>query len=236
MWFEWLNFAFSFGGGVMEKENAWQDGPIIINSPDTVEATNYYHSLQQFAPPGVTNFTWDDASGQMRDGHIFMCIMWSDAALHVEDPAISKVAGKVGFAPLPAGKAGRIAQVAGASYLVSRYSKHPKEAFQFELWMEKLDNQIRLELAKGASARKSVYRDPSVKELPNAAAHARSLGVAKRMVDTAPDAAPVSLIIQTAINDVLSDRKTSQQALDWAAHEIHTMLGAKAALKYPLSN
>ena len=78
--------------------------------------------------------------------------------------------------------------------------------------MEKLDNQVRLELAKGASARKSVYGDSRVKELPNAAAHARSLAVAKRMVDTAPDAAPVSMIIQTAINDVLSDRKTSKDA------------------------
>jgi multiple sugar transport system substrate-binding protein len=234
--FEWLNFAYSFGGGVMERQDAWQDGPIIINSPDTIEATDYYNSLKKFAPPGTANFTWDDAGGQMRNGHIFMCIMWSDAALHVEDPTISTVAGKVGFAALPAGKAGRIAQVAGASYLVSRYSRHPKEAFQFELWMEKLPNQIKLELSKAASARTSVYEDRRVKELPNASAHAYSLNVAKRMVETAVDAASVSAIVQTAVNDVLSDRKTSKQAMDWAASEIHASLGNKAALTYPASN
>ena len=78
----------------MEKENAWQDGPIIINSPDTVEATNYYNSLKKFAPPGVTNFTWDDASGQMRDGHIFTCIMWSDAALMWKIPQFPVWRGK----------------------------------------------------------------------------------------------------------------------------------------------
>lgn len=33
VWFEWLNFAFSFGGGVTEKEYSWEYGPIIINSP-----------------------------------------------------------------------------------------------------------------------------------------------------------------------------------------------------------
>ncbi len=91
VWFEWLNFAFSFGGGVMQKEHSWEYGPVIINSPDTIEATQYYDSLKKFSPPGVTNFTWDDAVGQMRDGHIFMCLLWSDALFHVVDPKVSTV-------------------------------------------------------------------------------------------------------------------------------------------------
>jgi len=102
--------------------------------------------------------------------------------------------------------------------------------------MEKLPNQIKLELSKAASARTSVYEDRRVKELPNASAHAYSLNVAKRMVETAVDAASVSAIVQTAVNDVLSDRKTSKQAMDWAASEIHASLGNKAALTYPASN
>ena len=235
VWFEWLNFAFSFGGGVMEKEHAWEYGPVIINSPETVKALDFYNSLKKFSPPGVANFMWDDASAQLRDGRIFMCIMWSDAALHIEDPKSSTVAGKVGFAPLPAGKVGRIAQVAGASYLVSRYSQHPKEAFEFELWMLKRENQIKLELAKGSSARQSVYHDEKVQELPYARAHSQSLSVARRMTDTAPDTAQISGIIQTAVNDVISDRKTSRQALDWAAQGINEALGAKCPLKYPVA-
>ena len=76
VWFEWLNFAFSFGGGVMEKEHSWEYGPVIINSPDTVAATDYYNSLRAIDSfPGVTNFTWDDAVGQMRAGTaIFSCV------------------------------------------------------------------------------------------------------------------------------------------------------------------
>ena len=125
VWFEWLNFAFSFGGGVMEKEHSWEYGPIIINSPDTIQGTEYYNSLKQFSPPGVTNFTWDDAVGQMRDGHIFMCLLWSDALFHVIDPKNSTVVGKMGYSPLPSGKAGRVAQIAGSTYMVSRNSNIP---------------------------------------------------------------------------------------------------------------
>jgi multiple sugar transport system substrate-binding protein len=235
VWFEWLNFAFSFGGGVMEKEHAWQYGPIIINSPETIQATDYYNSLKKFSYPGYANFTWDDAVGQMRQGHIFMCLMWSDALFHVVDPKVSSVVGKVGFAPLPAGKAGRVAEIAGSSYFVSRYSKNPGAAFEFILWMMRRDNQIKQELAKGASARKSVYDDTRVLELPYALANAQSLAVGRTMTDTVPEGPQIAETIETAVNDVLTDKKSSRQALDWAAVEINKLLGSKSPLKYRVS-
>jgi multiple sugar transport system substrate-binding protein len=233
VWFEWLNFAYSFGGGVMEKEHAWQYGPVIINSPETIQATEYYNSLKKFSYPGYTNFTWDDAVGQMRQGHIFMCLLWSDALFHVVDPKTSSVVGKVGFAPLPAGKVGRVAEIAGSSYFVSRYAKNPSASFEFILWMMKRDNQIKQELAKGASARKSVYEDPRVLDLPYALANAQSLAVGKTMTDNVAEGPQIAGIIETAVNDVLSDQKSSRQALDWAAVEINKLLGTKAPLKYP---
>jgi multiple sugar transport system substrate-binding protein len=235
VWFEWLNFAFSFGGGVMEKEYSWEYGPIIINSPQTIAGTEYYNSLKKFSPPGYTNFTWNDAIGQMRDGHVFMCVIWSDALFHVIDPKTSSVIGKIGFAPLPAGKDGTVAQVAGSSYFVSRYSKHPKEAFQFELWMLSRQNQIEQELAGGSSPRRSVYEDARVHDLPYAPATAQSLGVARGMIDTNSEAPQVGEIIETAISDVLAGRKATPNALDWAAVELNHALGSKCPLKYPVS-
>jgi multiple sugar transport system substrate-binding protein len=236
IWFEWLNFAFSFGGGVMQKERSWDYGPIIINSPDTIQGTEYYNSLKQFSPPGVSNFTWDDAVGQMRDGHIFMCLLWSDALFHVIDPKNSTVVGKIGYTALPAGKAGRVAQIAGSTYMVSRNSKHPSEAFQFELWMLARDNQIQQELTGGASARKSVYQDAKVLELPYALADSQSMAVARTMIDTSPETPQISDIIETAISDVIADKKTARQALDGAAVELNKVLGSKAPLKYPVSD
>ena len=234
VWFEWLNFAFSFGGGVMEKEHSWEYGPVIINSPDTIAATDYYNSLKQFSPPGVTNFTWDDAVGQMRDGHIFMCLLWSDALFHVVDPKLSAVVGKIGYSALPSGKAGRVAQIAGSTYMVSRNSKHPKQAFQLELWMLRRDNQIQQELTGGASARRSVYQDPRVLELPYALADSQSLAVARNMIDTSPETSQIADTIEIAISEVIADKRNPAEALNWAALELNKSLGSKAPLKYPV--
>ncbi len=235
VWFEWLNFAFSFGGGVFEKDYSWEYGPIIINSQRTLQGTEFYNSLKKFSPPGFTNFTWDDAIGQTREGHVFMCVIWSDALFHITDPKASSVSGKVGFAPIPSGEIGRVAQVAGASYFVSRYSRHPVESFQFELWMLNRENQINQELAGGSSGRKSVYSDARVLGLPYAQATARSLEVAHGMIDTIPETPKVSETIETAISDILADKSAPQEALDWAAVELHATLGDKCPIKYPVS-
>jgi ABC-type glycerol-3-phosphate transport system substrate-binding protein len=119
--------------------------------------------------------------------------------------------------------------------MVSRYSKHPKEAFEFELWMLRRDNQIQQELAGGASARRSVYEDQKVLELPYALADSQSLAVARNMIDTSPETPQISDIIETAISDVVADKETSRQALDWAAIELNKVLGSKAPMKYPVA-
>jgi multiple sugar transport system substrate-binding protein len=230
IWFEWLNFAFSFGGGVMDKQRSWQYGPIVINSPGTIKGTEYYDSLKKYSPPGFTEFTWDDAGSQMRDGHVFMCIMWSDAMFSIEDPKRSSVAGKVGFAALPVGPAGPVAQIAGATYFVSRYAHHPSEAFLFDLWLMGKDRQIKQELSKGSSARKSVYEDPRVRELPYSSAIARNLGVARAMIDTVPETSQISEIIETAISEVIAGKKDTRQSLDQAALEINRATNNKATL------
>lgn len=234
VWFEWLNFAFSFGGGVMQKEYSWQYGPIIINSPETVAGTEYYNSLKKFSPPGYTNFTWNDAIGQMRDGRVFMCVIWSDALFHVIDPKTSSVVGKIGFAPLPAGNAGRVAQIAGSTYFVSRYSRHPKEAFQFELWMLARENQVSQELAGGSSPRKSVYEDARVSDLAHAPAVAQSLAVARGMIDTTPEAPQIGEIVETSVSDLLADRSSAPDALNSAASDLKKILGNKSSLKFPI--
>jgi multiple sugar transport system substrate-binding protein len=166
----------------------------------------------------------------MRDGHVFMCIMWSDAMFSVEDPKRSSVAGKVGFAALPVGPAGPVAQIAGATYFVSRYARHPNEAFEFELWLMSRDRQIGQELARGSSARKSVYEDSRVRELPYSSAIAQNLAVARAMIDTVPETPQISEIIETAISDVIAGKKQARQSLDQAAVEINRVTNNKAAL------
>lgn len=233
LWYEWLNFAYSFGGGVFEKQHAWETGPIIVDCPETIEATQYYHDLKPFCPPGTTEFTWDDVLAMMQQGKVFMVIMWSDATAALEDPKQSTVAGKMGYAMVPEGKAGRVAQIAGWSYLISKHSKHKADAYRFIEWMMLPENQIRQQLLGGASAVRQTYGDPDVQKLPFTKAYVDSLEAATSMSESIPQATQISEILQVGLSDIMNDRKGSKEGLRWCAEELQRLLKEKVSRKCP---
>lgn len=237
LWQEYLNFLFSFGGGIMETKDPSKYGPIVINSPESVEATEYYKALLKFSPPDALNFTWDDALALMQQAKVAMCLMWTDSTYALEDSKQSKVAGKMGYAMAPQGKAGRIHQIGGQSYYVPITSKNPEAAYLFIEWMMQADNQIRQQSMGGASARKSTYQDPEVLNLPWTSASIAALDHAHpAMLYTVPESLQIGEVIQLAVSEALANRKPVKEALDWAALEIKKLVGDKAELRYPTGN
>lgn len=233
LWQEWINFAYSFGGGVLERENAWEYGPIIINSPGSVKATEFYKSLVAFSPPGTLEYTWDDQLAVIQQGKVFMGIVWADVLSAIENPKDSKVAGKMGYAPPPAGKGGRVAQLSGMAYLIPTTSKHPDAAYLFIEWMLLPENQIAQTLAGGFSGYKAVYEDSRLKKLPYAKAVLETLGAGIAMRGTIPEEGAIGEKIQIGLSEILHNDKTVQEGLDWIAVEMKKILGDKAEMKYP---
>ncbi len=233
LWQEYLNFLYSFGGAVMDTRDPSHYGPIVINSPQAVVATEYYKSLLKYSPPDSLNFTWDDALALMQQGKVAMCLMWSDSTYALEKPTESKVAGKMGYAMAPKGAAGRIHQIGGQSYYIPTTSKNPEAAYLFIEWMLQSDIQIGQQKLGGASARKSTYETPEVLKLPWTSAGIAALDhTHPAMLYTVPESLQIGDVIQLAISDALADRKPVQDALDWAALEIKKVVGEKAVLKY----
>ncbi|MEZ5358289.1 MAG: sugar ABC transporter substrate-binding protein [Candidatus Zixiibacteriota bacterium] len=233
LWQEYINFLYSFGGAILETQDPSQYGPIVINSPEAIEATKYYKALLKYSPPDALNFTWDDALALMQQGKVAMCIMWNDATYGLEDPKQSTVAGKMGYTMIPAGKAGHVHQVGGQSYYVPITSKHPEAAYLFMEWMMQPDVQIRQQELGGSSPRVSTYDDIKVRKLPWTDANIAALAhTHPAMLYTIPESLPIGEVIKTAISDALADRTTVKQALDWAALEIKKLVGDKAELKY----
>ena len=85
----------------MDTHHAADYGPITINCPETVRATEYYSSLVRFSPPGTLDFTWDEQLAALQAGHVAIAIVWSDEMSALEDHAQSQVAGKLGYGVLP---------------------------------------------------------------------------------------------------------------------------------------
>jgi multiple sugar transport system substrate-binding protein len=234
LWYEWLNFLYSFGGDMMEVDSGSECGPIIVNSPEAVASLEYYKSLVQYSPSDTLNYFWDDVMVAMQQGKVFELIMWNDATYAVEDPSQSTVSGKMGFGMIPQGKGGKVGQVEGWTYLIPAYAKNQEAAFLFIQWMMEYQQQLQQHLNGGASARPDVYATPEVQKITysKASMDTNAVAIAK---PTIPESPQITEILVLELSNALSGDKTPKQALDDAAVEMNKLLGDCAPLKYPVN-
>jgi multiple sugar transport system substrate-binding protein len=233
LWYEWLNFLYSFGGDVLDVKSGSECGPVIVNSPQAVASLEYYKSLLAFSPPDSLNYFWDDVMALMQQARVAELIMWNDATYSVAvDETASTVVGKVGFAITPQGEGGKVGQIEGWTYLVPTYSKNQQAAFLFMQWMMGYDRQLNQHLNGGATGRPDVYASAEVQKLPysNASMAAHEAGKPKA---TLPQSAEMTDILVRELSSFLVGEKTSQAALDASAKEISALLGSCAPMSYP---
>lgn len=236
LWYEWLNFLYSFGGDMLDTNAGSECGPIVVNSPQAVASLDYYKSLIKYSPPDTLNYNWDDAMAVMQQGKVFQVIMWNDATYAVEDPKQSTVSGKMGFDLVPQGKGGKVGQVEGWTYLVSSYSKKKEAAYLFLQWMMAFDQQLEQHLNGGASARPDVYAHPKVRKISysKASMDTNAVAIPKPTIPASPE---MSDILTEELSASLSGRKTSKAALNNAAKRFSVLLAkqknCKAPMKYP---
>jgi multiple sugar transport system substrate-binding protein len=234
LWYEWLNFLYSFGGDMMRTERGSECGPVIVNSPEAVESLEYYKSLMNYSPSDTLNYFWDDVMALMQQGKVFQAIMWNDATYAVEDPKQSKVAGKMGFDVIPQGKGGKVGQIEGWTYLIPAHSKNKEAAYLFIQWMMQSRQQLEQHLNGGASARPDVYANSKVQEMSYSRA-STDTNAAGRPKPTIPESPQITDILVRELSLALADKKTAKAALDTAAVEMNKLLGDCAPLVYSVN-
>ncbi|MGA8438095.1 MAG: extracellular solute-binding protein [Candidatus Sulfotelmatobacter sp.] len=233
LWYEWLNLVYSFGGNILDARRGWNYGDIVINSPQNVAATAEYAKLIPFSPPDTLQFGWGEAQSALQQGHVFMGLLWDDQAPFLEDPAVSKVAGKIGYSLIPSNTGKRFSQLEGLTYLIPTESKHAREAYKFLEFVMSDQVQVRQTLDGGTSLRKSTYEDEQVKRLPYAPSFlaAVPVGIGK---PTIPESPQMTDAMVHRLAEIVSGKKTPQAGLDDLALDLQKILGAKARLRYPV--
>jgi multiple sugar transport system substrate-binding protein len=234
LWYEWLNFLYSFGGDMLEVKSGSECGPVIVNSPQAIASLEYYKSLMAFSPPDTLNYFWDDVMALMQQDKVFELIMWNDATYAVaEDTEASKVAGNMGFAMIPQGEGGKVGQVEGWTYLIPKYSQNKEAAYLFIQWMMAQPQQLKQHLNGGASSRPDVYADPEVQKISYSQASMDTNAVAIPK-PTIPESPEITDILVRELSSNLAGEKSAKAALDTAAADISKLLGECAPLKYPV--
>lgn len=233
LWYEWLNFVYSFGGNILDTQHGWEYGDIVINSPQNVAATEQYIKLIPSSPPDSLQFGWDQAQSMLQQGHTFMGLLWSDQASFLENPSVSKVAGKIGYSLIPSNSSQPFSQLEGLTYLIPKESKEPTEAYRFIEWAMSAQVQIQQTLRGGNSIRKLTYEDSRVKEIPYTRTFLASVPVAKEK-PTIPEASQMTEATERRLSEIVTGKESPQNGLDRLALDYQRILGSKARMRYPV--
>jgi multiple sugar transport system substrate-binding protein len=233
LWYEWLNLIYSFGGDILDTRHGWEYGDIVVNSPQNVAASEQYVKAIAFSPPDTRNFGWNEAQSALQQGHVFMGLLWIDQAPFLEDPAVSKVAGKIGYSLIPANSGEPFSQMEGLTYLIPTESEHPREAYRFMEWAMSAEVQDGQTLKGSSSARKSTYDSPQVKQLAYTSSFLAGVAIAKPK-PTVPESAQMIDAMERRVSEIVSGHSSAQTGLDDLALDLQHILGDKAKLRYPV--
>ncbi len=156
----WSNFYLNYGGEFLDAK-----GNILTDGPEAIEATKMYQRVMKDAPPGVAGFNWMESMASFSQGRAAMWIDGVGWAPAVEDPASSRIVGKVGYTQVPAGPKGRYSATYGDGIGIAQASKNKEAAFLLCQWaVSKQQGARLLQAGGGVPFRNSVLNDPEVRK------------------------------------------------------------------------
>jgi len=162
--YDFMPLLRSYGGDWYTED--WQPA---INSSGAIEAMEMFSRLVSLGPRQPQTVGQAEVIAAMQGGQSIQCHVVAAAASQLEDPSLSKVAGKLGYAKVPAGSTGRSTPTSGVwSLAVPRRlpDDRAKASVDFIKWF--MGKEAQLEFAKngGIPTRTDTYDAP---ELPDEA-------------------------------------------------------------------
>ncbi len=131
----------------------------VFNSPEAVAGADMYTRLARlYGPAGIENYTWYECVSDFQQGKVPMYLDMSVFMSQFEDPTASTVAGKVGYAPMPAGPAGSKPTGGAWAMSMSSSSQHKEAAFLLLQWLTCPETSLKLAIEGGISARVSAFQ------------------------------------------------------------------------------
>ncbi len=155
----------TFGGTWFEKD--WTPK---VNDKPFVDATNFYVNLvKEHGEPGAAQAGFTECLNAMSQGKVAMWYDATSAAGSLEDPKVSKVAGKVGYAPAPVKETDNAGWLWAWAWAMPKTTKKADSAAKFMLWASSKDYEQLVGDKLGwtrvpAGKRESTYENPDYKK------------------------------------------------------------------------
>jgi multiple sugar transport system substrate-binding protein len=208
-----LEFVLSAGGQIIDPDT----GSCLLAEPAALQAVRFVRDeiMGRVAPRGSLMYQEPESLALFVQDRALFLRSWPYAWAVSNDPRKSKVAGKVGIAPLPHFTGNRShATLGGWQVGISAYSRQPDAAWEFAKFITSRPVQIMFALNGGrAPTRMDLYHDPQVlKAQPHFAAMRESFaGAAPR--PRSPLYPALSRLLQVYFSRALSDPKADLKSM-----------------------
>ena len=197
----------------------------IFNSAEGKQAADFFvTTLRALAPKGVAEFDSTQEGAAILGGDAAAIIQYSGNAIKSDDPAQSKVVGKLDFSVVPKQKSA-IAQIGIFIHGVSASAPNKDNAIAFMKWLASKDAQIALARAGDLPVKTSAFSDPeAVKNLRMLPVALAQLNAGAQARPRTPDWNKVESIIGTELNIALAAGSGGGAAMDTAATKVKDYL------------
>ena len=159
---QWVDFLYTFGGSWTNAK-----GQSNFASPQDIEAFKYYGDLlRNYGPAGGTMLHWAESTSYFMEGKAAMIYDANVFKSLYENPKESTVAGKVGYAVIPAGPTGlRLPHVSNWSLAIGKNSTEARQkaAWLFIEWATSKENCLGALLAGVPTGRISAWNSAEYK-------------------------------------------------------------------------
>ena len=206
------------GGSILDE-----NGQPALNTPENVEILEFFGQLFEYAPPGATDYWWDQRETAFRAGNVAMMEGWSIARAGYENPEISSIVGKVDVtvAPVSEGMEPKYG-FGGWGIGINADSENAEAAWEFIKWLSSPEIQKEWIRNDGAPIRRSTLEDPELNaEYPWLPVLLEAFE--KGDGDYRPRIPQYSIIedaLGTAVNSFLVGELSAQEALDQAQAQV----------------
>jgi len=180
-WYEYVESVaplfgvYNWGINAADNYGASVEHGGTMNSPQAVEALQFYLDNLKFAPPEATASTWDEVASSFAAGRVAQGLVYGENATWIAtNPEKSEVVGKVGVMLPPtaegvldaaAKKEGYIGYYDGGAFGVPHSSKNKEAALLFLEYIAQPEVQPDWAVAGGRVVLASTYDDPKVQQI-----------------------------------------------------------------------
>ncbi|WP_421692679.1 extracellular solute-binding protein [Aestuariivirga sp.] len=221
----WYPVFLSYGGQFFDDK--WN--VTFNNDAGKASADFFVGAMKENAPPGVVEFDSDQEGAAILGGNAGAIIQYSGNALKADDPAQTKVAGKLDFGVVPK-KEKAISQMGIFIAGVPKSAPNKENAIAFLKWYTSPETQAKLAEAGSIPVRRSGFAvaKPGNRLIPVAL---KQLDAGAEPRPRTPDWAKVEELLGIQLNKALQAGSGGGAALDAAAEQVTAYL--KQAGYYP---